>query len=51
MDKEKIALDFIKVYRKYKEKSFRRREDGKGEQSSKANTNKRRKNHLEEHTS
>jgi hypothetical protein len=49
MDKEKIALDFINVYRKYKEKSFRRRKDGKGEQSSKAN--KRRRNHLEEHTS
>jgi hypothetical protein len=25
-DKDKIALDFIKVYKKYKDKSFRKRE-------------------------
>jgi hypothetical protein len=25
-DKDKIALDFIKVYKKYKDKSYRKRE-------------------------
>jgi hypothetical protein len=50
MGKEKIALDFINVYRKYKESRFRKRlEEEKAEQSSKAN--KKRRNHLEEHTS
>jgi hypothetical protein len=47
MDKDKIALDFIRVYKKYKDRNFLTRKLNGGEKGVRiTNQNKRKKSRL-----